>query len=680
MPQAPSYYDWGGRPTKDITPSVDFSPLARSQPNLQNLAKGIDNLGNSLSDIQAKDHEETLRTNLAAADTQNADIQRKLLNDPEHGFFNLRGKDAMDAYDGVIKSLMDAYAQNGAAFEGDKSASADYQNMANRRLNAALGSVDNYVSAQKRDWMDGTSKARIESATNDAVANYTDPKSVNLSLAIGRGEILDMGDRNGWSKDETDAAIREFESGTQRSIISRIATDNPTAAASYFNRVKDGLTAQDAVSSDGVIKQADARAKYEHSQAQGEFESDLLINLRRGNADYSDIENAYKAGNISPSFRASATVWLDDNLVKNQQKAAEMQRVDAAGAGGAPLDPTSSDDKKALNAHFEQVASSWVNMKPDEVMDRTIAYTVQKGIVPERLKSVINGGLRGGTPDQQVLAAEALQKLRTANPELIKDFNAEAISRGNLIDQYVSYGMKPEDAVVKVDELSRVDKNVADARAKEYAKEATADYKAGSASPIDVAKINLSNAFDQGLFYATPEAETAVAAEYNQVAKDEFLKSGNLQAAQKTALDTVQRQWGVTRVGSEPRLMKLAPEKFYSVPELDPVQNADWMQKQLESDVQGAGGLFNSSANGRLSLTPSPTVTAKDGLPTYSVVLDGEDGIPRVITDPTGKPLVWRPDFASSEKAKEIAAEQKRKLDEARTARGNRDLPIGAAR
>lgn len=671
MPKVPDYYDWGSRPTTQITPSVNYGPLADSARGLQETAQGLANAGATLTDMAAKQAEDTLRTNLAAADTLNADEQRKILNDPTNGFFNKKGRDALDAYDAVKQQLADLYQRNGQAFEDNPSAKADYAHIASVRMRSALDAIDEHVSQERNRWMDGTSKARLDSATNDAVANYTDPRMVNTALAIGKGEIMDMADRNGWSPEQTDAAIRDFQSNTHRAIISRFANESPGLAANYFNRVKGSLTAEDAVASDNVLKQAEAEAKARQAEAQAAWESDFTIALRRGEKSYADVEDAYKAGRISPSFRTTATLWLDTNLEKLQEHADNLQRVENAGAGGPLLDPTNADDRKALNEHYDAMVQQWKTLPAGEIVDRTVDYAATKGIVPERLKILVDGELRAGGPAQQVHAAETLEKLRLRNPELMKDFNAEAISRGNLIAQYVRYGASPEDAVTKADEASRLDKNVTEARDKDYLKAVTANQP--KVSTIDVARSKLASEFDQGWFSAEPSVAADVAAEYDTIARDEYRKHGDLKAAQQTALDMVKRQWGVTRIGDgSPRLMKDAPEKYYGVPGLTPKENADWMQKQLVDEVQ-KGGLFSSDPTGRISLMAHPTATARDGMPLYAVVLTGEDGIPRVMTNDKGLPLAWRPDFASSGAAKDRATELTKNVDAAKQERAIRD-------
>jgi hypothetical protein len=202
-------------------------------------------------------------------------------------------------------------------------------------------------------------------------------------------------------------------------------------------------------------------------------------------------------------------------------------------------------------------------------------------------------------------------------------------------------------------------------------------------TPISVAEKTLANEFDQGWFSASPGVGADAAAEFNRVAQDEYRKTGNLESAQKTALDMVKRSWGVSRIGDgSPRLMKYAPEKFYSVPGLTPKENADWMQGQLSSEIQD-GGLFANDPTSRLSLINHPTAVSRDGLPLYSVVLTGDDGIPRVVTDKTGKPLAWKPDYKSSEVGKKAAADLQKNIDDARKARERildpkNKVPLGA--
>lgn len=590
----------------------------------------------------------------------------------------------------------------------------------------ARGSVDVSQLSKRKESDNGVATLEGLLETNRAAALTARDEATKSQLIDATNTAIEGAKARGYiSEVQAGKARRQFTESYAKGTLEMM---EPSARIQALNNVQAGSPLSFIQPDDLAALKQDAERDWLTQQARSDairakanagFNSDFEIGLRRGERGYSDIESAYKSGRISANDRTQYTVWLDSNLAKQQADRNEILRVEDAGAGGPLLDPANADDRKALNNHFDLTTQNWVGAPADEIVDRSVGYAAQKGIVPERLRGMIRGNLRAGDENQQAMAADTLQKLRTANPDLLNDFSTDDISRGNLISQYVSYGASPADAVRKADEAMRLDKNVVEARDQEYAKTFKAVF-GSTASPVLVAEETLSKEFDQGWFSAAPAVGAAAAAEYNTVTRDEYRKTGNLEAAQKTALDMIKRTWGVTRVGDggslsevdsrdgpipsaprvvldflggakdvvsksllgigDPVLMKYPPEKFYSVPGLSPKENAYWMQEQLTSDIQD-GDLFASDPASRVSLINNPASVSKDGLPLYSVVLTGEDGIPRVVTDQNGKPLAWRPDYMTSKKRQELVSERDKGVDEAKQARENnllnKDVPLG---
>ena len=673
MPQIPVY--GGGAPTVQSTPT----PIVRggnTAPDLSGVSRGVADLAQGVNSIRITMAE----TAAKELDIETSEAIRSLLNDPERGYLAMQGKNAVDGYEPTRAALQKIVDDRASSIQDGMLKSA-YLGVAQRRLESAFGSVDAHARQANVTWQNQTAEARLSAAMNDAVANYTDPQQVALQINTGFAELDEIAARSGWTPEVLGERKRAYESGTLKAIIARRASTSYTDAAAFFEANKDRLTAADAVSSDAVIRQAEAERRARAAEAREAFASDFLIAMRRGEKTYSDIEAAYEQGYITPSARASMTLYLDEQVAREQERANDMMRVEAAGSGGPLLDPSSTADRKALNQHFEAVAETWTSLPPDEVVDRAVDYAVQKGMIPDRLQGMVAGQLRAGSPAQQVHAADTIQKLRSANPELLKDFTNEDISRGNLIAQYVSYGAPPERAVELATEAMQVDENVRQARDREYAEKVKETMGVGlwgatATGPDPVLKDAFGPTGFFSMFRADPEIEAAVGAEFDALARAEYQRHGNFDAARTTALDHITRTWGTTEIGGEKRVMKWAPEKYYGIPALSASENSEWMQRQLEDDVRGIGGMFESDIDGRLMLTPGGTFS--DGLPFYRVGLMGSDGIPRLVMNDKGEPMRWVPQWETSAKAKELAERREELVEDARRKRSERGTPTGA--
>jgi len=422
--------------------------------------------------------------------------------------------------------------------------------------------------------------------------------------------------------------------------------------------------------------EADRRAR-EAEKAQEEQRqrslSDLTLKVKRGEASLADIEAAYNGGRgwLKPHERTTLDLFQDERDHRDTAALESMRRVSMAlGGGGPTLDHRSKDDRDALAIHFSNVAAGWKDHPPVEVNDRVVSYSQAAGMVPEPVKAQLRGSLRAGSPDQRVAAANLLDGLRKANPDLLNDFATEDIALGNLIGTYASYGVPPAEAVRLADEGRRVEHAERRVRENGYRKaqqdspSATANFLRDQLQGGVVARWLVP-----GVTNASPPAE--MVHDFDRLAEAEYVRVGNMDAARKTALDGVRRVWGVTRVGgmspdgSEgPRFMRHAPELFYGKPGWDAERNGEWMRQQLVDDLRKTGGLFDEGAgklDRRFMLVPDPSQTdPATGGPLYTVFLKGRDGTINAVRGTNGKPLAWRPDWSNSaaaaRQAEDVAA------------------------
>ena len=82
----------------------------------------------------------------------------------------------------------------------------------------------------------------------------------------------------------------------------------------------------------------------------------------------------------------------------------------AAGNGGPPLDPKNGEDKKALNLLYDATRQNWSGLSLEQQLDRAIAFSAQKGIVPEAFQGTIRGALRSSDPAQVTFAERAKRR------------------------------------------------------------------------------------------------------------------------------------------------------------------------------------------------------------------------------------------------------------------------------
>jgi len=379
--------------------------------------------------------------------------------------------------------------------------------------------------------------------------------------------------------------------------------------------------------------------------------SDLEIAVRRGKAGYADIEGALKAGVITPAKRTELTIALDtsNRRMANAETAERTQiaRVHAAIEGrGMYLDFRAKEDRDAVDLYYGKVFQPSIEragLDPMQGMQEAVGFAARAGIIPSPMRQVIRGALRSGDSAEagqlgifnrisKVQAADLLDRLKTANPALLDDFSPEDIALGNTIQTYVKSGVPALQAV------GLAEKNLAVPDAEREARKTR--YTAEKAPAKNLKRLEKEIT---GFRWFSPNMPSkvpdALSGEYERLTREEFVRSGELDAAQSTALDHLRRVWGVTRIDGKPRWMRYAPEQIYSVPGED----GTWIREQLHTELT-KNALFDGTPELTLA---ADSLTAREDAPSY-VVLQRKAGALEPLLGSDGRPLRFRPDYLSS--------------------------------
>lgn len=200
-------------------------PVAARQSGAGALAPGLADAGAMLDRWQADVDEARAKE----ADAAFANDLRTTLYDPENGYLNARGGDAVNRRAAVMQDLDRVYT------ERLNSLSPAAREMAEQSLQARLDraklGIDTHAGDERISYLDGTSDARMQAAVNDAV---TDPAMLSQSLQILRGEIVDKAERQGWSSEQTALALSGSESELYRMMTINIAQGDAVAAAEFL--------------------------------------------------------------------------------------------------------------------------------------------------------------------------------------------------------------------------------------------------------------------------------------------------------------------------------------------------------------------------------------------------------------------------------------------------------------
>jgi soluble lytic murein transglycosylase len=353
---------------------------------------------------------------------------------------------------------------------------------------------------------------------------------------------------------------------------------------------------------------------------------------------------------------------------RNAKAVGEARFVAERLASGGPLDPKDERIKNAVNedykAKLQQLRQGPHNS--EDTLRFVSNYVDRVGFVPPSLQGGIRQNLRSADPNMQMAGARILRAITAKNPNLLKDFAEDDIARGVQINHYVDAGMKPEEAIQKAEEDGRITAAQRTARAEQYG------LLSAKKERMNAPKI-VAAAFGSDVSGTTAigSGGAQLVADFEDLRRDEFIRTGDMEEANAAALQLVKRHWGVTGVNGKAEIVKYPPERYYGALG-DPAKDAKWIHEQAVGDLLGENGIQEPDAPDRLRLIPHPTVAPINGEPVYAGVLRQKDGSYVTMIDERGRPRVFVPDFSTS---KEADRQKRREREAIARAREMRDHP-----
>lgn len=403
--------------------------------------------------------------------------------------------------------------------------------------------------------------------------------------------------------------------------------------------------------------------------------SDLLINqldiaISRGGAGAPQIDQAVREGWLDPASAdyARLTKAADAEAERVREAAAQAVRIDQALKLGIGLDPTSADDRKAVDADYERRMGQWT---PEQWGEESVRYAARLGVLPDMLGGRVVGALRSADPNNRLTGAQLYGSLRAANPGLIEGLPADVKADANFLLEYQRKGMKPQEAVEALRTAERLGADELKARDQAFMQGLGAK-RAGATRMLAELVLQDRTVKDEKGFWGpdfTPPAE--MLEDFVSVARANYRRMGDSEAAMRAAYDQIRRTWAPSAFNGGRTFMRNAPEAVFGIPSLTAGENAKWMQEQARADA--------GIPKGDLRVIEAPGLLSRDGRPVYYLMTES-GGVMKPVADKVGRVRPWRPDWsASPEKRRLDAAARKREADALARARGDRDALDAAA-
>lgn len=232
----PSVVDSGqtGRQVAQLpNQTINYAKLMQdAQQPLQDFAN---NAGKALQTIAARN----IKAESDEAEMKYMEAVQSRLYDPEDGYFNQKGKNAVDAYDGAMQGLKkDADDILGSLSPWAREA---VQSRIQDRLRSAQGQSMQWMSRQRDAWHIGTSKARIDLLVESIGQNYGNKDYCGASYQSLDDEITALAKMQGLGEEQTKALREGYWDMAQAQRYNTWGQDDAVAALTDFQNNRGSI-------------------------------------------------------------------------------------------------------------------------------------------------------------------------------------------------------------------------------------------------------------------------------------------------------------------------------------------------------------------------------------------------------------------------------------------------------
>lgn len=313
---------------------------------------------------------------------------------------------------------------------------------------------------------------------------------------------------------------------------------------------------------------------------------------------------------------------VKEGLVEAQKVQSMAQFVKTMEAGNLVIDPKNKGQRAIVDTYFNEVIAPSIEKKDPEERNSDITdYVAKTGVIPTQVISTVRGVLRNGSIDNQVMAADLISKIQEVSPQALHELDGSDISYGLLLTKRLRGGLSAEEAVLQTKEsFNPIQKDIVKRRKEDFR-----GFEINS-------KDDIEEAFSTGFFSvffnttdlgANPASVDQAGVDYLNAYEEQYVATGDQEVAKQRAIDIINRQYGVTEVSGNKRIIKYPPENYYAV---DGLSN-EWMTNQLIADVESQ--LLREISQEDISLVAdveTPREISSNKKPGYTVMVKNESG------------------------------------------------------
>ncbi len=311
----------------DVRATPDAAGAAIGK-GMQAFAQGMSNLSDSMAEVRALEDEARVR------DQRTAYMRERdaLLYDPENGYLNTQGKNAIDGREAFTSKMGDLRRKYAQGLTPSQSVLFN-RSVDTLDLDASRAALQ-HNARELKGYVIQQGEASAASFREEAIRNVGDKQVADKYLSAGIMELRQNGAKQGLPAEQIALKEKEYISNATAAMVKQIALKDPIAADNFLKENRNRLTEGDRLSLETAMESSLYEAK--------------------GRRNAMEIVRGTPAPAQAAAKPAVGVAETEDDVRRME---AEMERT---APKGAAVDPVSGvkDAAKAPASTFNQVVGS----------------------------------------------------------------------------------------------------------------------------------------------------------------------------------------------------------------------------------------------------------------------------------------------------------------------------------
>lgn len=234
---------------------------------------GVNRIGAVLDKEFAREVDRSNQMAVTSAQAKLAELETRILHDPEKGVLNIHGKDALGGRQIVDEEWTKGLSEIEKGLTNDEQRHAFRMAAVNRVTDIhstvtqhASRELENYDAQESQAFVDNERDAAISAAAVKGVGFIQVADRASMAIGRQRAAIADFAKRRNLAPEKKDQMMAQATSQTHAAIIEQLAANNDDITArSYFEEFKDQLKGKDSIDMAKLIQDGSLRGESQRS-------------------------------------------------------------------------------------------------------------------------------------------------------------------------------------------------------------------------------------------------------------------------------------------------------------------------------------------------------------------------------------------------------------------------------